>query len=129
MGSAITQRLSIMNYTWQLRVFLKKHSTMHTKAIECLTKKQKLANTNILAICDFSQSSSKKRFYILDLATNKVLLTTYVAHGRGSGAEYPMRFSNKARSHQSSLGFYITGSTLLWRTRSFIKITRSRTRV
>jgi hypothetical protein len=79
------------------------------KGYRFLTEKPKLANTNILAICDFSQSSSKKRFYILDLATNKVLLTTYVAHGRGSGAEYPIRFSNNARSHQSSLGFYITG--------------------
>ena len=79
------------------------------KGYGCLTKKQKLANSNILAICDFSQSSSKKRFYILDLATNKILWITYVAHGRGSGAEYPVRFSNNARSHQSSLGFYITG--------------------
>jgi len=76
-----------------------------------LVKKQKLINTGILAICDFSQSSNKKRFYILDLENNKVLLTSYVAHGRGSGAEYAMRFSNRSRSHQSSLGFYITSST------------------
>ena len=81
------------------------------RGYQSLTKKQKLANTDILAICDFSQSSNKKRLYILDLGNNKVLLTTYVAHGRGSGAEYAMRFSNRSRSHQSSLGFYITSST------------------
>ena len=80
------------------------------KGYQCLTK-QKLTNTGILAICDFSQSSNKKRLYILDLGNNKVLLTSYVAHGRGSGAEYAMRFSNRSRSHQSSLGFYITSST------------------
>jgi len=80
------------------------------KGYQHLVKKQKI-NTDILVICDFSQSSNKKRFYILDLANNKVLLTSYVAHGRGSGAEYAMRFSNRSRSHQSSLGFYVTSST------------------
>ena len=38
------------------------------KGYQYLTKKQKLINTGILAICDFSQSSNKKRLYILDLA-------------------------------------------------------------
>lgn len=81
------------------------------KGYQYLTKKQKLINTDILAICDFSQSSNKKRLYILDLVNNKILLTSYVAHGRGSGAEYARQFSNRSRSHQSSLGFYITSST------------------
>lgn len=81
------------------------------KGYQYLLKKEKLINTTILSICDLSQSSNKKRFYILDLEENKVLLTSYVAHGRGSGMEYANRFSNRANSHQSSLGFYITGST------------------
>ena len=80
------------------------------KGYQRLVKKQRLANPGILAICDFSQPSNKKRLYVLDLANNKVLLTSYVAHGRGSGAEYAMRFSNRSRSHQSSLGFYTTSS-------------------
>ena len=81
------------------------------KGYQYLIQKEKLTNTEIFSICDLSQSSNKKRFYILDLASNKVLMTSYVAHGRGSGAEYATRFSNRASSHQSSLGFYITGST------------------
>ncbi|HEV8504377.1 MAG TPA: murein L,D-transpeptidase catalytic domain family protein [Chitinophagaceae bacterium] len=81
------------------------------KGYQRLVKKQRLANPGILVICDFSQSSNKKRLYVLDLANNKVLMTSYVAHGRGSGAEYAMRFSNRSRSHQSSLGFYTTSST------------------
>ena len=80
------------------------------KGYQRLVKKQRLANPGILAICDFSQPSNKKRLYVLDLTNNKVLLTSYVAHGRGSGAEYAMRFSNRSRSHQSSLGFYTTSS-------------------
>lgn len=80
------------------------------KGYQNLIKKQKLANPSILTICDFSQSSNKKRLYILDLDRNKVLLTSYVAHGRGSGGEFASRFSNNNRSHQTSLGFYITSS-------------------
>ena len=88
------------------------------KAFECaykgyqyLTKKQRLSNTSILSICDLSQSSNKRRLYIIDLANNRILLTSFVAHGKRSGAEFARRFSNSSRSHQSSLGFFITGST------------------
>jgi hypothetical protein len=47
----------------------------------------------------------------VDLTNNKVVMNTYVAHGRNSGGEYAKRFSNRAESFQSSLGFYITGNT------------------
>jgi hypothetical protein len=39
------------------------------------------------------------------------LFNTYVAHGSGSGNAYATAFSNNGQSHQSSLGFYVTGST------------------
>ena len=81
------------------------------KGYQHLVKKQRLNNPAILTICDMSQSSNRKRLYILDLESNKVLLTSYVAHGRGSGGEFASRFSNNNRSHQSSLGFYITSGT------------------
>ncbi|HEV8284090.1 MAG TPA: murein L,D-transpeptidase catalytic domain family protein [Chitinophagaceae bacterium] len=81
------------------------------KGYQHLIKKKRLVNSAILTICDLSQSSNKKRFYILNLNENKVLMTTYVAHGRSSGGEYASRFSNNIRSHQSSLGFYITSTT------------------
>lgn len=60
----------------------------------------------ILAIVDFSQSSSKKRLYVVDFAKKKILLNTYVAHGRNSGLEFAKSFSNVNSSYQSSLGFY-----------------------
>lgn len=65
----------------------------------------------ILTICDFSQSSRRKRLYIIDLRNYKLLLNTYVAHGKNSGAEYAKYFSNEPESNKSSLGFYITSST------------------
>jgi hypothetical protein len=60
----------------------------------------------ILAIADFSQSSRQKRLYVIDFENHKVLLNTYVAHGRNSGQEYASKFSNVNSSYQSSLGFY-----------------------
>lgn len=70
----------------------------------------KLSNTEVLTICDYSQSSRKKRLYILDVAHRKLLLHTYVAHGRNSGREYATDFSNKPSSYKSSLGFFVTGN-------------------
>lgn len=60
----------------------------------------------ILAIADFSQSSRNKRLYVIDFSTNRVVLNTYVAHGRNSGQEFANKFSNVNSSYQSSLGFY-----------------------
>ncbi len=65
---------------------------------------------NILTICDFTQSSKNKRMWILDMKNKKVLLHTYVAHGKGSGDEFVRRLSNVHESHTSSQGFYKTGS-------------------
>ena len=67
-----------------------------------------LNNENILTICDFSQSSRNKRFYVIDLAEKSLLINTYVAHGKKTGGEFAKSFSNRLNSHKSSLGFYIT---------------------
>lgn len=67
----------------------------------------------LLTVCDYSLSSTKNRMWIIDLAENKVLLNTYVAHGQGTGEEFATAFSNKDGSHQSSMGFYVTGETYM----------------
>lgn len=66
---------------------------------------------NILTICDFAQSSRRKRMYVIDLDNYKLLVNTLVAHGQGSGDEYPNSFGNENDSHKSSLGFYTTAET------------------
>lgn len=81
------------------------------KGYRLLQKKGLLHNTEVLTICDFSQSSRHKRLYIIDVANMTLLMNTYVAHGRNSGGEYATRFSNKPQSRQSSLGFYLTRQT------------------
>jgi hypothetical protein len=76
-----------------------------------LVEKGAVENPDVLTVCDFSQPSNRKRMYILDLRHFRVLLNTYVAHGKNSGLAYASRFSNRPESHQSSLGFYVTGNT------------------
>lgn len=70
-----------------------------------------LNNEELIAICDFSQPSNKKRLYIIDTRNYQVVYNTYVAHGKNSGLNYAERFSNTPESLQSSLGFYRTKST------------------
>jgi hypothetical protein len=65
----------------------------------------------VIAIADFTQSSCRKRLYVIDLIKRKLILNTYVAHGKNSGQEYARSFSNINSSFQSSLGFYRTLGT------------------
>jgi hypothetical protein len=81
------------------------------KGYQFLLKKGKVHRSDILSICDFSQSSRNKRLYVIDINDPKVLINTYVAHGRNSGREYASSFSNAPESHKSSLGFYVTRTT------------------
>jgi len=64
--------------------------------------------SNIITICDFSQSANAKRMYIIDLEEKKLLFNSLVAHGRNTGEEFAQSFSNEPSSYKSSLGFYIT---------------------
>jgi hypothetical protein len=73
-----------------------------------LLDEHKIVKSNVITICDFSQSSRNRRLYVVDLETRAILVNTYVAHGRRSGGEYAKSFSNKWSSHKSSLGFYVT---------------------
>ncbi len=81
------------------------------KGYQRLLERRMISRSNYLTICDFSQSSKQKRLYVIDVANNKLIINTYVAHGKNSGGEYATKFSNKMESWQSSLGFYITSNT------------------
>ena len=69
------------------------------------------ADKEIISICDFNLPSSANRLWVIDLVSCKVMYNTYVAHGQGSGEDFAENFSNTENSHQSSLGFYVTGDT------------------
>jgi len=81
------------------------------KGYEYLQSKGMLDKENLLTIVDYSQSSSQKRLYVIDLKAGKVLFNTYVSHGKRSGGEFATDFSNVVDSHKSSLGFIVTGKS------------------
>jgi len=81
------------------------------QGLQKLEEKGVVGNPDILTVCDFSQPSDQKRMYIIDVKHYKVLMNTYVAHGKNSGLEYAEHFSNRPESLQSSLGFYVTRQT------------------
>lgn len=81
------------------------------KGWQKLIDQGRLVNQSVIAIVDFSQPSSNKRLYVLDLKNYKVLFNTLVSHGRNSGTDMAASFSNQPSSFKSSPGFYITGET------------------
>jgi hypothetical protein len=76
-----------------------------------LVSEGSIKNDRILSIVDFSLPSTKKRLFVIDVTTGKLLFNTFVSHGRNSGKEMATEFSNDANSFKSSLGFYVTGTT------------------
>lgn len=83
------------------------------KGLKKLDAEGKLQNPNIVTIADYSQSSNKKRLYVIDLKNRKLLFNTFVAHGRNTGDEFARSFSNEEGSLKSSLGFYITENPIV----------------
>jgi hypothetical protein len=78
---------------------------------QSLASKGVLSKENLLTIIDYSRPSSDKRFFVIDLESECIVFKTLVAHGKNSGELYASRFSNKAQSHQSAIGFFVTGSS------------------
>jgi hypothetical protein len=74
-------------------------------------KRLPIHNKDIMTVIDFSLASTEKRLVVLDLAHKKLLFNTLVAHGKNSGENYAVNFSNQQESLKSSLGFFTTENT------------------
>ncbi len=82
-----------------------------TIAIRGYGKIENLKKKNILTIIDYSKPSSEKRFFVIDLQKKQLLFKTYVAHGKNTGDNEAISFSNQMNSLQSCLGFFLTAET------------------
>lgn len=71
----------------------------------------KKRKSNLLTIVDFTKPSTQERLFVLDMQRKKVILKTYVSHGKGSGNLYASSFSNVEGTFKSSNGFFLTGQT------------------
>lgn len=70
-----------------------------------------LASDQYLAVIDFTLFCNKKRLWVIDMETKRVVFNELVAHGVQTGEEYAKYFGNNHGSNKSSLGFYTTGGT------------------
>jgi hypothetical protein len=61
-----------------------------------------------LTIIDYSLPSNARRLWVIDVRSRRVLFNELVAHGRNTGEDEAVAFSNVPGSHQSSLGLYRT---------------------
>ena len=72
-------------------------------------EKQGLLNgKNVLTVIDFSLPSTQKRLWSFDLANRRLLFEELVAHGKNSGENRTVSFSNNEGSLMSSIGVYLT---------------------
>lgn len=74
-------------------------------------EKKGVTNSRLLTIVDYSKPSSERRLWVIDLNNKKILLNTWVAHGRNSGNANSNTFSNSPSSYKSSIGVFVTGDT------------------
>jgi len=104
-SDSIYDLISLGDYGLEKDVFFNAY-----KGFEYLQSKGLLQKTNVLTICDYSQSSRNKRLYVIDIVNSRLLFNTYVSHGKNSGEEFATSFSNLNNSNKSSLGFLVTGN-------------------
>ncbi|MCQ8211164.1 murein L,D-transpeptidase catalytic domain family protein [Cetobacterium somerae] len=101
---------SIEKLYQELNLRNKMEFTTFSNAISGM-KKLKDVKEDIITIIDFTKSSIKERFFVIDLKNKKTLFSTYVMHGKNSGESIPREFSNVVNSFKSSPGFYRTENT------------------
>lgn len=83
------------------------------EGFEKLKEQNRLNNSSVMTVIDFSLKSNKKRMFVIDMDRYKVLYHTLVSHGQNTGVEYATSFSNQSESHKSSPGFYVTRQTYI----------------
>ncbi|MGL5279091.1 MAG: murein L,D-transpeptidase catalytic domain family protein [Cetobacterium sp.] len=107
---AFSPNSSIENLYRELNLTNKMDFITFSNAISGM-KKLKDVKEDIITIIDFTKSSIKERFFVIDLKNKKTLFSTYVMHGKNSGESIPREFSNAVNSFKSSPGFYKTENT------------------
>jgi len=74
----------------------------------------RIRKRDLVGLVDFTVPSGSRRFQVVDLGNGRVLVDTYVAHGRGSdpgNTGMVQRFSNMPGSNASCQGSFLLGDT------------------
>jgi L,D-transpeptidase-like protein len=68
---------------------------------------------DVLTVIDYTKPSTVRRLWVFDLAHLRVLFEELTAHGKNSGDNQAVRFSNAPDSLMTSLGAFLTGGTYI----------------
>jgi hypothetical protein len=68
---------------------------------------------DVLTVIDYTKPSTERRLWVFDLAHTRVLFEELTAHGKNSGDNEAVRFSNAPNSLMTSLGAFLTGDTYI----------------
>lgn len=104
--SELYQRLTPLNERPSLNVFM---SGM--EGFFALKNEGRITNEKYVTVIDFSLSSNVRRLWVIDTDSLTIVHYSLVAHGKNTGGEYALNFSNNVNSHMSSLGLFVTGNT------------------
>ena len=81
------------------------------RALSCATTAGDIDAPPTLTVIDYSRPSTEPRLWVFDLATGQLLYKELVAHGRNTGENMSVAFSDQMNSHQSSIGLFVTRDT------------------
>jgi len=82
--------------------------TMGLRALQKARAAGEIRREDVMILIDYSRASTEPRLWVVDLRANRVLFEEAVAHGRNSGDNYTVRFSNAPNSLMTSLGAFST---------------------
>ena len=86
---------------------------MALTALERLQAAGTTVRSDRLMVIDYAKPSSEPRLWVFDLADKRLLFEEPVAHGKNSGGDRTIRFSNEPGSLMSSMGVFLTGDTYI----------------
>jgi hypothetical protein len=67
--------------------------------------------SDVLAVVDYTKPSTERRLWVFDLAHTRILFEELAAHGKNSGDNLAVKFSNAPNSLMTSVGAFLTGDT------------------
>jgi len=80
-------------------------------AVSCAVASGDITAPPTLTVIDYSRPSVEPRFWVFDLKTGQLLYKELVAHGRNTGENLALHFSDSMNSRQSSIGLFVTRDT------------------
>jgi hypothetical protein len=78
------------------------------QAASCATRSGAIEAPPTLTLIDYSRPSVEHRLWVFDLETGDLLFSELVAHGKNTGENLAVSFSNEPDSLKSSLGLFVT---------------------